>query len=36
MIMVIINYYLTILRLGLMNRNMNNAIIIIGENLKLP
>ena len=37
MIMVILGYYLTILRLSIMNRNMNNAIvIIIAEKLKLP
>jgi len=37
MIMVIFGYYITILRLGIMKRNMNNAIvIIIAENLKLP
>ena len=36
-IVIILGYYLTILRLGIMNRNMNNAIvIIIAENLKLP
>ena len=37
MIMVILGYYLTILRLGIMNSIINNAIvIIIAEKLKLP